>query len=268
MPNIQLPNIRLYYEERGEGVPILGIHGTGASAMTWESAVEDLARLGRVVTYDRRGYTRSERPEPIPPITVREYADDTAALLETLSATPAIVIGLSYGGVVATDLALRYPDHVRALALLEPALLRLTPEGQQLEKDLTNLVTSAAERGIDTVGETFLRTVLGDAAWEQYPDQKKRMFTDNGPAILAEFRGGSLDVDEATLATIDKPTLLVESTDSPDVFRQITKVLGMAIPYARTVRVSGGHEINRAHPVVLDFIREVLAGTGTKSQAA
>ena len=46
----------------------------------------------------------------------------------------------------------------------------------------------------------LLRQVLGDATWEQFPDQVKRMFTANGPAILAEFRGGGLEVDAAALA--------------------------------------------------------------------
>ena len=64
------------------------------------------------------GSYRSERPEPY--VTdVHEHADDAAALLDALAAAPAVVIGRSYGGATAIDLALRYPRHVRALVLLE-----------------------------------------------------------------------------------------------------------------------------------------------------
>ena len=49
----------LYYEDVGEGVPILLIHPSGATASTWGSAIDELARVGRVITYDRRGYARS-----------------------------------------------------------------------------------------------------------------------------------------------------------------------------------------------------------------
>ena len=49
----------LYYEEKGEGVPILLIHPAGATASTWGAAAEQLARVGRVIAYDRRGYARS-----------------------------------------------------------------------------------------------------------------------------------------------------------------------------------------------------------------
>jgi esterase len=70
------------------------------------------------VVYDRRGSFRSGRPEPYV-TSVHEHADDAAALIDALAAAPAIVIGRSYGGEIAVDLALRYPDRVRALALLE-----------------------------------------------------------------------------------------------------------------------------------------------------
>ena len=75
----------------------------------WADAVEALARLGRVIVYDRRGCTRSERPEPYERTSVAGQADDAAALLDALAARPAVVIARSYGGAVAIELALRYP---------------------------------------------------------------------------------------------------------------------------------------------------------------
>ena len=72
-----------------------------------------------MIAYDRRGCARSERPEPYERTSIAEHADDAAALLDALAAAPAVVIGRSYGATVATDLALRHPDRVRALVLLE-----------------------------------------------------------------------------------------------------------------------------------------------------
>lgn len=66
MPEIQLPAIRLHYEEHGSGTPILLIHGTGTDADIWGSAPDELASIGRVIAYDRRGCTRSQRPESYP----------------------------------------------------------------------------------------------------------------------------------------------------------------------------------------------------------
>ena len=93
----------------------------------WADAFDELARLGRVIAYDRRGCTRSERPEPYERTSVAEQAADAAALLDVLAAAPAVVIARSYGGAVAIDLALRYPDRIRALVLLEGDALGLSP---------------------------------------------------------------------------------------------------------------------------------------------
>jgi esterase len=127
VPEARVNGVRLYYEQHGHGAPIACIHGGGTSALLWADAVEELARLGRVIAYDRRGCTRSQRPEPYERTSVVEQADDAAALLDALVATPAVVIARSYGGAVAVDLALRYADRVRALLLLEADALGLSP---------------------------------------------------------------------------------------------------------------------------------------------
>ena len=63
----------------GSGAPVLCIHGAGSSALVWADAVEKLARVGRVIAYDRRGCSRSERPAPYERTSVGEHADDAAA---------------------------------------------------------------------------------------------------------------------------------------------------------------------------------------------
>jgi pimeloyl-ACP methyl ester carboxylesterase len=84
----------------------------------------------RTIVYDRRGFSRSERPEPFV-ADVHLHADDAAALIDALAAAPAIVVGRSAGGEIAVDLALRYPDSIRALALLEGGGLTLGEAAMQ-----------------------------------------------------------------------------------------------------------------------------------------
>jgi pimeloyl-ACP methyl ester carboxylesterase len=83
------------------------------------------------------------------------------------------------------------------------------------------------------------------------------MFTDNGPAIIAEANGGHLQVDQAALASIDKPTLLIAAADSPEVFRQVTDAMGAAMPNSRKHTVEGGHLVNPADPAVLSFLQKL-----------
>jgi esterase len=262
MPEQLVNGVRLYHEERGSGAPILCIHGGGSSALMWADAVDELARLGRVIAYDRRGCARSERPEPYEHTSVAEQADDAAALLDALAAAPAVVIGRSYGGAVAIDLALRYPDRVRALVLLEGDALGLSPAALAWTKAIGDRLREVAARdGVDAVYPALVGEVLGEGAWESFPAEARRILTRNGPALLAEL--GYVDEpmpDAAAFATIDMPTLLVAASDSPPEQREMTAAMAGVLPNARTALVAGGHLIDPAAPEVLAFIEEVLSG--------
>jgi esterase len=260
MSEIRVNGASLYYEEHGAGEPIVCIHGTGSSAAFWADAAEELGTRGRAIVYDRRGCFRSERPEPYA-TTVRQQTDDAAALIDALGAAPAIVNGRSYGGAIAIDLALRYPDRVRALALLEPADVGL-PLSEPAMRSMTEVeerVLAAAATDMNTVGKTLIRAVLGDGAWEEFPEPAKQMFTGNGSAIVAEFRGGALDVAAAQLGTIVQPTLIVQAEDSQPALHELTELIAAAMRSARLERVEGGHAIDPAHPRVLAFLDEVIA---------
>jgi pimeloyl-ACP methyl ester carboxylesterase len=140
--------------------------------------------------------------------------------------------------------------------LLEGALLTLSHEATDWEDSLGREVATAADE-MDTVGATLIRPILGDGAWQGFPAPVRQMFTDNGPAIVAEVAGGSLQVDPAALSTIDQPTLLVAAADSPPAFRQATDALAAAMPNTRTCMIEGGHLINPADPAVLCFLQEL-----------
>jgi pimeloyl-ACP methyl ester carboxylesterase len=264
MPQIQLPSIRLYYEERGTGAPILLSHGTSSDAGTWGSAIDDLARFGRVIAYDRRGCTRSERPVPYERTTPASHADDAAALLEALDATPAIVIGRSYGGDTMLNLALRYLQHVRGLVLLEGGdvyLSKTIPELSAFLDELTFSIREAvATNGPAAAAEALLRGVLGDDGYDSLPIERRMRMEANGPAIVAEIEGYRDGLfDPARLREVGCPTLVVAATASPEPFQRAMEALVTILPNARLALVEGGHMITPAEPQVLEFIQEVLA---------
>jgi esterase len=261
MAQQEVNGVRLYYEEQGSGAPILCIHGAGSSAVLWRGAVQKLARLGRAIAYDRRGYGQSERPDPCERMNVAEHANDAAALLDALQAMPAVVIARSYGGEVATDLALRYPGRVRALVLLEAAPVDLLPGAAEWTRALRDRLREvAAQAGEDAVGEALIGAALGEGAWSSLPDEVRGVFTHNGPPALADLEGQWLKADTAALAAIEQPVLLVAATDSPPEFRDPNDVMAAALPNARTALVGGGHLIDPAAPEVLTFVEEMVQG--------
>ena len=262
MPTQTVNGVRLYYEEQGSGAPILCIHGGGSSAIAWDGAAKELAKLGRVITYDRRGCARSERPVPYERTSVAEQAADAAELIEALAAAPAVVIGRSYGGTMAIDLAIRYPDRVRALVLLEPDAPReLAPAAVAWVEPVTRRLRKvAAHLGVDAVAEALITEVAGNDAWDSFPDEVRRTLSRNGPAILAELEGEWwLEAELTSIAKIEQPTLVVMAADSPPEFHQAPEALAEAIPNARLSQVGGGHLIDPAAPDVISFVRQALA---------
>jgi pimeloyl-ACP methyl ester carboxylesterase len=111
---------------------------------------------------------------------------------------------------------------------------------------------------MSSVAEVLLRSVLGDAGWEGLPDPVKQIFVANGPAIVAEERGGLLDIRAEQLGTIAQPILLVAGKGSPPAFAEAMTLMAEAMTGATVEWVDGGHVINPAHPAVLAFIDGVL----------
>ena len=109
--------MRLYWEDTGgDGPPVLLIMGLGMTATGWWRTVPVLAPAGlRVLSFDNRGVGRSERPPG--PYTVAEMAADAVAVLDAAGVAAAHVYGISLGGMIAQELALGYPERVRALVL-------------------------------------------------------------------------------------------------------------------------------------------------------
>lgn len=116
MGKLALADVTLAYEMRGEGEPLLFIHGLGSSGRDWELQVAFFSPRYRVVTFDLRGHGQSDRPPG--PYTIRLFAADTAGLIERLGIAPAHVVGLSLGGMVAFQLAVDRPDLLRSLVIV------------------------------------------------------------------------------------------------------------------------------------------------------
>ena len=118
MTSVEVAGTSLWHVVDGSGPPILVCHGgLGLDHVLYRATLGRLAADHRVIWYDHRGNGRSGRP-PLDSITIEQLADDAAALLEHLGVGPAVVLGHSYGGFVALELALRHPGSVAGLVLV------------------------------------------------------------------------------------------------------------------------------------------------------
>lgn len=118
MPFVNANGIKMYYEERGSGKPLLMIMGITASCDVWEKHVVVWEKEYRCILFDNRGVGATDKPEG--PYTTAQMADDSAALLDALGIEEAAVVGVSMGGAIALQLAIRHQKVVKSMVLMCP----------------------------------------------------------------------------------------------------------------------------------------------------
>ena len=120
----------LFYELSGSGDPLVLVHGSWVDHKDWQLVVSSLTKSFRVLTYDRRGHSLSERP--LGPGSRREDEEDLAALIEALDLAPAHVAAHSFGPSIALGLAARRPDLFRSLLVHEAPLMGIVADDAKL----------------------------------------------------------------------------------------------------------------------------------------
>jgi pimeloyl-ACP methyl ester carboxylesterase len=245
MGSVRSDGCDLYYEEEGQGIPILLIHPAGATASTWGAATQELARIGRVLTYDRRGYARSGGD---PVRSVATHTADAAALLVSLGAPPAVVVGTSAGAAIAVDLAVRRPELVQVVIAHEFPwrFTRHRPSGVQVVA-LTRIGSLVLGGRQGDAAEALLRAAYsyrdGSSAWDAFPEAWRQAARDNARATLVDFRNsiGSYP-SAAELATVQVPVVCTYGARSPTSMAGLVRSLAAAIPTASTQQIEGaGH---------------------------
>ncbi len=250
MPEAKINGVNLYYELEGSGEPLALIHGSWADATSWQFVVRGLAESFRVLTYDRRGHSRSERPEN--PGSVDEDGDDLAALLEALDLAPAHVATISYGGNIGLRLAARRPELFRSLCCHEPPLwsvLRDDAEAQQMlardARSIEPIARRIAAGDHEGAARQFVdEVIMGPGAWEDaVPPETRAIMVDNAPTFLDELQDPDANaVDPDALATLEVPVWLTNGTESPPVLARVCDRLAELVPGAERETIDGvGH---------------------------
>jgi pimeloyl-ACP methyl ester carboxylesterase len=257
MPEAEANGVRLYYEIHGGGEPLVLIHGSWVDATRWRLVVPDLAESFRVLIYDRRGHSRSERVDV--PGSVDEDGDDLAALLETLDLAPAHIVTNSYGGNIALRLATRRPEIFRSLSCHEPPLWSLfegDPAAEEILQHGGRSLDAVARRIADGDHEGAARqfvdeVAFGPGAWEnELPLETREIFVRNAPTFLDELQDPKqLRIDEDVLSNLELSVQLTQGSESPPTFPAVIDRLIDLIPHASRETIDGaGHVPQLTHP--------------------
>lgn len=263
---IDVGTTRLFHEVRGSGPPLLLITGGTGDAGEWAHLVPLLAEEFTVVTYDRRGFSRSPHPAGWTASNVAEQADDAAALLRTLGLAPAAVVGQSAGGSIICSLVVRHPEVVRQAVLYEPPLFAVVPGGDEIMANLRAAVDPAmAEAGPRRAMEVFMRAVVGDEVFDQWsesaePEQRARVL-DNG-AVLFPIEMpwvGCFVPDRAGMRATGVPLTIVTGLDNRGTWFDSAAAWLAEGTGATRVEVPGGHVAYVTHPeAFVALVRDAL----------
>lgn len=266
MPTARVNGVSLYYEEAGAGPPLLFIHAFPVGRGMWAPQVEFFARHFRVITYDCRGFGRSEAPTVPTAYSQAHSVEDARGLLAHLGALPAAVCGLSMGGNIALNLGLAHPASVRALVICDTGAGSEDP-GMFRARCVEYAETS--RRGMEGFFETMmLWPVFGDFMKGRRETQLLREMvlaqSPHGIGLTALYtlapRAPVYDLRER-LETLRVPTLVVYG-ERDEACVQSSQFLAKTIPSSRLWMVPGAsHFVNLDEPdrfneTVLQFLRE------------
>jgi pimeloyl-ACP methyl ester carboxylesterase len=264
MAEFEVDGLKLHYEERGRGEPLVLVPGFGTGAWIWYRQAGAFAGHFRTIVFDPRGVGRSGgRDEPR---AMREFADDVAALLDELKIESAHVLGASFGGFVAQEFALAHPGRTRSL------ILCCTSFGgaRHVPPPAETLAAIASTKGLNTeerVRENLLLAFSPRFAAES-PGEVERVISLRAENPVAEHEytrqlQAAVAFDaSARVGEIKAPTLVITGDADAIVPHENSLNLAAAIPGA-TLRVVGGgshtffieqpEEFNRA---VVEFVEQ------------
>jgi pimeloyl-ACP methyl ester carboxylesterase len=232
-----------------------------ASRAAWDETVAALGEGVRAVTYDRRAYGDSGAPEPYTGTTVGEQSDDLIALLRSLGAAPAVLVGHALGAMIALDVVLREPDLVRAAVLIEPPVLWLSPGGPDAVGDLRIAIERAArDRGHGAAVEGYLEYVAGPDALELYGEARADAARRDVRAFAADLVAGpSWSATRRDLRGVVTPVSIVMGWRSSPVWQEATRALAGLMPSAKLIELESGHLAMLEQPeAIADAVRARL----------
>ena len=234
----------------GTGEPLLMVHGIISSGSFFEESARILGESFHVVAYDRRGYGTCAKPDD-DDYSVGAQADDAARLIRDIDEGPMWVFGNSAGGLISVELALRYPELVRGLVLLEPSLVTDEESLAQIRAWNEELNSYVDEGRIKRALPAFAR-VVGEPEEHRKPStlaQMRETF-----ANLKNFMYGELNEVQhyqptvARLSTINVPACVIVTRDGRDgMFGRTSeagaRALGWPIEF-----IDGYHNVARDNP--------------------
>lgn len=259
MPVAHVNGIDVYFEVHGEGPPLLNIGGSGGDLRRSPPERIPVNRAFETVHYDQRGLGRSSKPAA--EYTMADYADDAAALIHSMGWARSHVLGTSFGGMVALNLAIRHPDVVDRLVLC-----CTSPGGDAASYPLHELA------GMDPDEAFATRMRLTDRRWDPTADEpipglggfydrianRLQLEGEDLAGLARQMRARRGHDVVADLGSITAPTLVCAGRHDDIAPVANSELIAERVPDAELRVYDGGHyfmiQDRTAYPEIIDFL--------------
>jgi pimeloyl-ACP methyl ester carboxylesterase len=264
--------VDLIYLDQGTGAPVVFVHGAFSDLRFWEPQRQAVAKQYRFIAFTQRYFGTTPWPDDGKHYAATTHNTDLGAFLRQINAGPVHLVGISYGGVIATLLTLEHPDLVRSLTVLEPGLVSLLADVAEAKAEI-DARRKAFEpiRAAVKAGETVQATKLlfdwvnneGAGAFDKQPEAVRQMFLDNARTVpLALSAPPPPAIVCATLGGVKAPTLVAGGERTRRYYSLINEVLVRCIPGSRLVTIpQATHPMSIQNPaafneVLLQFLAQ------------
>jgi 3-oxoadipate enol-lactonase len=242
MATVKANGIEIFYEITGNGQPLTLIMGLGCSARQWKWIVPLLAESFQVITFDNRGVGRTSKPDM--EYTTNLFADDIAALLNTLGIDRTHIFGVSVGGMIAQKFALSYPEMVDRLVLgcTMPNFFHLPPAAEDSQR-MQESQLLPPDKSVDVMMRLFLSEKFFAESPDQAAELKEVMLTEKieqgEDAFLLQL-GAAMNHDTLEqVKHITAPTLVITGDLDPIAPVENARFLAEQIPDSTLIELPG-----------------------------
>ncbi|SAL67406.1 alpha/beta fold hydrolase [Caballeronia humi] len=235
---------RLAYTESGRGAPVVFVHGALSDTRAWAGQKDAIASQFRFIAYSMRYHSPNDWQDDGSMYNIPTHASDLAAFVKSLNTGPVHLVGHSFGGHVAAQVAMEHPELVKSLVLEEASIFTVldSPGGKAVVEAFFRSVPSIkAELNTDgsaKATEMMIDSVLEDPqAWEKAPPLWSTMWRDNAKTLGPFLSAAPPPIDCSRVGTIKAPTLIIEGANSARFFHEIDSKLLQCIAGSERVSV-------------------------------
>ena len=261
MPLLENRGARIYWDEQGQGAPLLLIMGLGYPSHMWYRTRPVLAARYRTLAFDNRGTGRSDLPPG--PYSMELMASDAGAVLDAAGVARAHIYGISMGGMIAQEFALRYPGRVQSLIL--GCTAAGVPEAERAEPEARDLLMGRHKMDAEQAAQAAIPFIYHSSTSRQRIEEDlavRRPWFPRPEAYLAQLQGILAWEAYSRLPQVQAPTLVLHGDSDRLVPTRNGRLIAARIPGARLVLLkNAGHIYSTDQPeaaqkAVLDFLAE------------